>query len=147
MPVLSLTADTAFLTAWSNDVSYEDIFARQVEALGKPGDVLVGISTSGRSRNIVEASSLARQKDVKCLALLGGDGGDLLPLSDAALVVPAWSTPRIQEVQILILHLLCELVEKNINPDPLGAAAIPMQPEDCGKNKWENSYRIPGYFP
>ncbi|MGE5462979.1 MAG: glycosyltransferase, partial [Syntrophothermus sp.] len=112
LPFLSLTADTAFLTAWSNDVGYEKIFARQVEALGVPGDVLVGISTSGRSRNLIEAFTLAREKDIKCLALLGGDGGELLPLADLALVVPAWSTPRIQEVHILVLHLLCELVEK-----------------------------------
>jgi phosphoheptose isomerase len=132
LPVLSLTADTAFLTAWANDVSYENVFARQVDALGKPGDVLVGISTSGRSRNVVEAFSLARQKDIKCLALLGGDGGDLLPLADLALVVPAWSTPRIQEVQILILHLLCEMVEKDINPDAL-ERAIPRQPGSVEK--------------
>lgn len=140
LPVLSLTADTAFLTAWSNDVSYENVFARQVEALGKPGDVLVGISTSGRSRNVVEAFHQARQKDVKCLALLGGDGGDLLPLADTALLVPAWSTPRIQEVQILILHLLCELVEKEINTDTLGTV-IPMQQESVEKTNG----KIPAY--
>ena len=140
LPVLSLTADSAFLTAWSNDVSYENVFARQVEALGRPGDVLVGISTSGRSRNVIEAFNQARQKDVKCLALLGGDGGDLLPLADTALLVPAWSTPRIQEVQILILHLLCELVEKEIHADAMGAA-IPMQQETVEKTNG----KIPAY--
>ena len=140
LPVLSLTADSAFLTAWSNDVSYENVFARQVEALGKPGDVLVGISTSGRSKNIVEAFNLARQKDVRCLALLGGDGGDLLSLADTALLVPAWSTPRIQEVQILLLHLLCELVEKEIHTDAMGTA-IPMQQESVEKNNG----KIPAY--
>jgi D-inositol-3-phosphate glycosyltransferase len=115
LPVFSLTADSVFLTAWSNDIGYEKVFARQVEAFGRPGDLLIGISTSGCSKNVIEAFQLARQMNIECLALLGGSGGDLLSLSTAALVVPSQNTQRIQEVQILVLHLLCELVERHIH--------------------------------
>ncbi|MGE5249353.1 MAG: glycosyltransferase [Bacteroidota bacterium] len=114
LPVLALTADTAFLTAWSNDVGYEKVFSRQIEALGRPGDLVIGISTSGRSRNLVEAFTAARQMGIESLALLGGDGGDVASLSSEALVVPGWNTQRIQETHILILHLLCELVERHV---------------------------------
>jgi phosphoheptose isomerase len=140
LPVLSLTADTAFLTAWSNDVGFEKIFARQVEALGNPGDLLVGISTSGRSKNIIEAFSLARERGIKCLALLGGDGGELGNLADLSIIVPAWSTPRIQEVQILVLHLLCELVERDIHTESI-AAALPVEQGSLEKN----GEKIPAY--
>ena len=119
LPILALTAETAFLTAWSNDVGYEKIFARQVEAFGKPGDVLVGISTSGRSKNVLEAFRVAREMGIDCISLLGGDGGDMLPLSDVPLIVPSANTQRIQEVQMLVLHLLCELVEKQVSANPL----------------------------
>jgi phosphoheptose isomerase len=111
LPVLALNTDTAFVTAWSNDISYETIYSRQLEAFGQPGDLLVGISTSGRSQNIIEAFKTARQADIGCIAVLGGDGGHLLSLADIAIVVPALDTARIQEVQILALHLICELVE------------------------------------
>src|SRR5215213_6017183 len=140
LPVLALTAESAFLTAWANDVGYDQVFARQVEAFGKPGDLLIGISTSGRSNNVIEAFSLARQMNIQCLALLGGDGGDLLPLADAAILVPAWSTQRVQEVHTLVLHLLCELVERHIDDvqqtafaikrtamETLGKSALPSQ--------------------
>lgn len=117
LPVVALTADTVFLTAWSNDVSYDQVFSRQVEALGQPGDLLVGISTSGRSKNIIEAFRLAQGMNIKCLALLGRDGGDMLALADVSILVPSESTQRIQEVQILALHLLCELVERRIESE------------------------------
>ncbi|WP_407900765.1 glycosyltransferase [Scytonema sp. NUACC26] len=123
LPVMALTADTAFLTAWANDVGYEQVFARQVEAFAQPGDLLLGISTSGRSRNIIEAFKTARHLPINTIALLGGDGGELLALADSAVVVPATDTQRIQEVQHIILHILCELVEsrglatgENVNP-------------------------------
>jgi D-inositol-3-phosphate glycosyltransferase len=119
LPALSLTADSVFLTAWSNDIGYDQIFSRQVEALGQPGDLLIGISTSGRSTNVIEAFRFAQGMNIKCLALLGGDGGNLLPLSDTAVVVPSWNTQRIQEVQILVLHLLCELIERHENGEEL----------------------------
>ncbi len=114
LPVMSLTADSSFLTAWSNDVGYEYVFSRQVETFGKPGDVLFGISTSGRSRNLIEAFKTARNAPIKTIALLGGDGGDLLPLADLAIVIPVSNTQRIQEVQHLVLHILCELVEAQV---------------------------------
>lgn len=112
LPALALTADTAVLTAWANDAGYENVFARQVEALGRPGDLLIGISTSGRSPNLIEAFKAAQNSGIDCLALLGGDGGELLELSSTAIVVPSADAQRVQEAQILILHLLCELVEE-----------------------------------
>ena len=112
LPVMALTADTAFLTAWANDVGFEYVFSRQVETFASRGDLLVGISTSGRSRNVIEAFKTARLHNLNCLALLGGDGGELLGLADISVVVPASDTQRIQEVQIFVLHLLCELVEQ-----------------------------------
>lgn len=111
LPVMALTADTAFLTAWANDVGYEHVFARQVEAFAQPGDLLLGISTSGRSRNIIEAFKTARHLRINTIALLGGDGGEVLAIADSAVVVPATDTQRIQEVQHIVLHILCELVE------------------------------------
>lgn len=115
MPVIALTADIAFLTAWANDVGFEYVFSRQVETFAAPGDVLIGISTSGRSANVIEAFKTARCRHVKSIAILGGDGGELLNWADMAVVVPASDTQRIQEVQLLVLHLLCELIEKQIN--------------------------------
>lgn len=114
LPAMALTADTAFVTAWSNDVSYDSIFARQVETFAQPHDVVVGISTSGRSRNVIAAFEAARRFNLTTIALLGGDGGDLRALADIAIVVPALETQRIQEVQILVIHLLCELVEEQL---------------------------------
>jgi D-inositol-3-phosphate glycosyltransferase len=114
LPAIALTADTAILTAWANDVGYDDVFARQVEALGRPGDVLVGISTSGRSRNVVQAFGAARRLGLRCVALLGGDGGDVGQRADIAITVPSADTQHIQEVQIVVIHLLCELIEERV---------------------------------
>jgi D-inositol-3-phosphate glycosyltransferase len=112
LPAIALAADGAILTAWSNDASFEDVFARQVEALGRPGDVLLGISTSGRSRNVVRAFEAAARHGLHSIALLGGDGGTIRDLADVALIVPAAETARIQEVHIVLIHILCELVEE-----------------------------------
>lgn len=114
LPVLALTADTAMLTAWSNDVGFDDVFARQVEAFGCEGDLLLAISTSGRSPNIVAALQAARARGLSTVALLGGRGGDALALADLPLLVASADTPRIQGVHILALHLICELVEERI---------------------------------
>ncbi len=114
LPVVALTADTAILTAWANDVGYEHAFARQVEALGRAGDIIVGVSTSGRSGNVIEAFRAARRKGMTCIALLGADGGPLMRLADLPMVAPAQVTPRIQEVHTLVLHLLAKLVEERI---------------------------------
>lgn len=114
LPAMALTADTAFLTAWANDVNYDAIFARQVETFARPHDLLIGISTSGRSRNVIQAFEAARRLNLTTIALLGGDGGELSAKADISLVVPAFETQRIQEVQILIIHLLCELIEDQL---------------------------------
>ena len=114
LPAICLNADTSVLTAWSNDVGFDSVFARQVEALGRAGDVLVGISTSGRSTNLVRAFEAARRQGLVRVAILGRDGGDLRPLADVAIVVPAADTQRIQEVQTLVIHLMCELVEARL---------------------------------
>ena len=114
LPAIALTADSAFLTAWSNDAGYEDVFARQVSAFGRAGDVLIGISTSGRSRNVLRAFETGRALGMDCLALTGGGGGDLRRHADVALVAPAADTQRIQEVHALLIHLICELVEEEV---------------------------------
>ncbi|GAB4372192.1 MAG: hypothetical protein Kow00121_14330 [Elainellaceae cyanobacterium] len=114
LPVIALTADTALLTAWSNDIGYSNIFARQVQTFAQPGDVLIAMSTSGRSPNLIEAFQVARERNIQCVALLGGDGGNLLPLADLAIVVPATDPQRIQEVHLLVLHLICEWIEEDL---------------------------------
>lgn len=125
LAALALTADTAFLTAWANDVGFEYVFSRQVETLGNKGDLLLGISTSGRSQNVIEAFKTARTHGLNCLALLGGDGGELLELADVAVVIPTADTQRIQEVQLFVLHLLCELVEESFIANVVSRQAIP----------------------
>jgi D-inositol-3-phosphate glycosyltransferase len=114
LPVIALTADTAVLTAWSNDVSYDDVFARQVEALAVPGDLVVGLTTSGNSPNLVRAFEEARQRRVRTLAVVGGDGGRLRGIADTTIIVPSADTQRIQEVQGLMVHVLCELIEQRV---------------------------------
>jgi D-inositol-3-phosphate glycosyltransferase len=114
LPAISLTADTAVLTAWANDAQFEEVFARQVEALGRPGDVLVAMSTSGTSRNLVRAIEAARERRMHSVTFLGRDGGQCRKLSDVSVVVPVNDTQRIQEVQLLVLHTLCELVEERL---------------------------------
>ena len=112
LAAVALTTDTSILTACGNDFSYDDIFARQVEALARPGDVLVGISTSGRSPNVLKAVRAAKDLGVFTVGFTGGEGGDMAALCDAALIVPSKVTARIQEMHILIGHALCDLVEQ-----------------------------------
>jgi len=116
LPAIALTTDTSILTATANDRAFEEVFARQVEALGRPGDVLLLLSTSGRSPNLHRAAQVARSRQMVVLALLGGDGGGLPTLCDQAVVVPATLSPRIQEVHILIGHVLCEAAETALFP-------------------------------
>ena len=111
LPAISLTTDTSNLTALGNDFGYETVFQRQVEALGRPGDVAIGLSTSGNSPNVLEAMKTARKMELKTLALSGRGGGALTGLVDLALVVPSDNTQRIQESHITIGHILCELIE------------------------------------
>jgi D-sedoheptulose 7-phosphate isomerase len=116
-PALALTTDTSIMTAVANDYGFERIFARQVEALGRTGDVLLVISTSGNSPNCVEAASAARAAGLRVHGFLGGDGGRLRALVDGALVVPSDHTPKIQEVHITMGHLLCMLLEARMDED------------------------------
>ncbi|MBW4419788.1 MAG: glycosyltransferase [Myxacorys californica WJT36-NPBG1] len=111
LPAIALTADSAILTAWSNDVGFDQVFARQVEALAQPPDVLIGISTSGRSKNLIRAFEVARDRNIRCLGILGGDGGTARSRCDLSIVVPATDAQHVQEVQMVVIHLLCELVE------------------------------------
>lgn len=105
---LALTTDTSFLTAWSNDVGFEDIFGRQLKALGKKGDVFFAISTSGESPNILEGLRIARLMGIETIALLGKGGGAAHSLADISIVVPSYSTPHIQECHITAIHCICE---------------------------------------
>jgi len=111
---LALTVDTSVLTCVANDFSYEDIFSRQLEALARNGDVLVGISTSGNSKNVLSAFKMAKDLGVTSIALLGKDGGQAKSFSDLSIIVPSHSTARIQEMHILIGHIFCDLIEKEL---------------------------------
>ncbi|NDC36724.1 MAG: SIS domain-containing protein [Proteobacteria bacterium] len=116
LPAIALTTDTSFLTAYSNDCGYEGVFERQVEALGQAGDVLLGISTSGGSKNVVRAMELGRSKGLSCIALIG-EGGVMRSFADVTIAVPSKHTQYIQECHLSIEHLLCELVERELFSD------------------------------
>ena len=114
LPAIALTTDTSILTAVGNDYGFEDIFTRQVEALAAPGDVLIGISTSGNSPNVKRALELGKTLGTATVGLLGRDGGEIGPIVDFELTVPSIDTPRIQEGHLIIVHLLCDLVERGL---------------------------------
>ncbi len=109
---VALTTDTSFLTACANDFGFDTVFARLTEVLGRPGDALIAISTSGDSPNVVRGVSCARDKGIFTIGLLGGNGGQLGSLVDLPIVVPSQSTACIQECHIAIGHILCELIEE-----------------------------------
>lgn len=111
MPAIALTVNSSVVTAWSNDVSYDDVFVRQIDALGQPGDVFIGISTSGNAESINRAFAKAKLQKIHTVALLGKDGGKAKGLADNELIVPSDSTPRIQEAHITLIHIICEIVE------------------------------------
>lgn len=117
LPSLALTTDTSNLTAIGNDYGYDKVFSRQLEGMGQAGDIFIGISTSGNSKNILAAFQSAKLKNVTTVALVGGSGGEMAKLADYALVVPSSITPRIQESHILIGHILCDIIEKEIFAD------------------------------
>jgi len=114
LAAIALSTDTSILTCVGNDYGFDDIFARQVSALVKDKDVLVGISTSGNSKNIINAVNQARQRKAAVIGLLGNDGGELKHACDHAIIIPSSDTARIQESHILIGHIICELVEKEL---------------------------------
>ena len=112
MPAIALTVDTSILTAIANDYGYDRIFARQVEALGEAGDVLVGVSTSGNSANVLAAIEEAKAKGIKTIGMTAAGGGKMAEVCDVCLVIPDKVTARAQEVHGLIGHILCEIVEE-----------------------------------
>lgn len=112
LPAISLTTDSSNLTAIGNDYSFDDVFARQCESLVNDGDIVIGISTSGKSNNVIRALQTAKEKGGKTIGILGNDGGEIKNIVDTAIVIPSKSTPRIQESHRLILHIICDMVEK-----------------------------------
>ena len=121
LPAEALTVNTSSLTAIGNDYSFDQVFSRQVEAFGTAGDVCIGISTSGNSRNVVEAFRAARRKDILTVALTGATGGEMATEADFCIRIPSTDTPRIQEHHILVGHILCELVEQALFADVVAA--------------------------
>jgi D-sedoheptulose 7-phosphate isomerase len=111
LPAIALTTDSSILTCLSNDYSYDIVFSRQLEALGRSGDVIVGFSTSGKSANIIKAFERARGMGVTTVAFVGHDGGPMGKMADIAIIVPSKVTARVQESHITIAHALCEIVE------------------------------------
>lgn len=112
LPAIALSTDTSILTAIGNDYGFDKVFSRQVEALASPGDLVVGISTSGNSPNVLLALQLARKTGCCTVGLLGKDGGSIKDVCDLALIVPTNDTPRVQEGHITIIHIVCDLLEK-----------------------------------
>ena len=111
LPAVALTADSAALTCIANDFGYDQVFARQVEGLARPGDLLVCFSTSGNSPNVIAALRTARERGLGTIALLGKDGGGARELADLVLVVPSADTAHIQEAHLQVLHYICEVIE------------------------------------
>lgn len=114
IPSIALTTDTSILTAIGNDYGYEKLFSRQVQAQGKKGDIFIGISTSGNSKNILEALQMCKEKGILSVGLTGLSGGNMHELCDYCIKVPSNETPRIQEAHILIAHILCAIVEEEL---------------------------------
>ena len=114
LPAIALTTNQAILTAWSNDCDFGDVFARQIEALGVPGDVALAISTSGKSPNVINGLRRARGRGLKTIGLTGESGGDMGSLCDVLLAAPATSTARIQELHLVTYHAICGALEQRL---------------------------------
>ncbi len=114
LPGLALTTDSSALTACANDLGFDQIFSRQIEAFGKPGDVALGISTSGNSTNVIAALQTAKKQGMTAAAFTGGDGGKLKAVADPLIIVPSKETARIQEMHILLGHILCAEIEHQL---------------------------------
>jgi D-sedoheptulose 7-phosphate isomerase len=117
IPAMALTVDPSIMTAGGNDIGFENIFAREVEAYGKDGDAFVGISTSGNSENVIRAIQQAKKQGVSTIGLLGAGGGKIAPECDLSVVVPSNITARIQESHIVIGHIWCEIIEEELFPE------------------------------
>ena len=116
LPAEALHCNTSYLTAVANDYSFDAIYSRLIDGIGNKGDVLIGLSTSGNSRNIVKAFEVAKQKEITTVGFTGASGGTMKPLSDHLITIPSTDTPRIQESHIMIGHIICQLVEENYFP-------------------------------
>ncbi len=117
LPAIALTTDSSTLTSIANDYQYADIFSKQIRALGQPGDILLAFSTSGEAHNIIHAIDASHDRDMHVIALTGREGGqvaDLMQDRDIEIRVPSWSTARIQEVHLMIIHSLCDLVDRQL---------------------------------
>lgn len=112
LPAVALTTDTSTITAIGNDYAFDQVFARQVDALGRPGDVLIGISTSGTSKNVLAAFEVAKKKDIRTIMLTGEKSRNTSVSGDLVVVLPSSDTPRVQEMMLAVEHLICEMVEK-----------------------------------
>lgn len=120
LPAIALTTDSSTITSIANDYSYEEVFSKQIRALGNPGDVLLAISTSGNSKNVIKAIEAAVARDMPIIALTGRDGGDIAGLlgeNDVEIRVPSSRTARIQEVHLLVIHCLCEIIDTTLFPE------------------------------
>ena len=115
LPALALTTDTSILTAGGNDIGFDNVFARQVEALGNPEDILFVISTSGNSANLLNALKMAKEKNIKSIGLLGGSGGKCKGQVDIPIIIPSDNTQRIQETHITLGHIIIEIVERDLH--------------------------------
>ena len=113
----ALHVNTSYLTSVANDYSYDEIYARLVKGMGKEGDILIGISTSGNSKNVLNAFKIAQEKKIKTILFTGESGGELKYFSNYIINVPSTDTPRIQECHIMIGHIMCELIEKKLFPN------------------------------
>jgi D-sedoheptulose 7-phosphate isomerase len=114
LPAIALNTDSSILTSIGNDYSFSEVFSKQIVALGKEGDIAIGISTSGNSANVIRAIEVAKEMGIETIALTGNDGGDLAKVANHSLIVPSSSTPCIQEVHMAVGHILCEMVEAEI---------------------------------
>ncbi len=114
LAAIALTTNTSILTSLANDYGYDVVFARQVEALGKKNDVVLGISTSGKAKSVALGIKQAKKMGIRTVALSGGDGGDVIKLADVSLIVPSKVTARIQEAHITIAHIICEMIEQEL---------------------------------
>ena len=144
LPALALVCNVSSMTAIANDYSYSDVFARQVESLGTAGDMAIGLSTSGRSENVLRGIAVAREKGLATVALTGEDGSHLAEIADVCVCVPARETARIQEGHLLIGHILCELVERTLFGGDQASVPPPRSPEECGPTSVDGSRgRVP----
>ena len=114
LPAIALSTDSSILTSIANDYSFSEVFSKQIVALGKEGDIAIGISTSGNSANVIRAIEVANEMGLETVALTGNNGGDLAKVANYSLIVPSSSTPCIQEVHMAVGHILCEMVEAQI---------------------------------